>query len=565
MNIIQAMLDERFFKPLFKNLETWHAWTVFLSALFALPITGCKDRRLFLKCTQRKRTPQEPAREAYVLAGRRSGKSFISSVIAVYLACFKDWTPNLSPGERGWIFIVANDKSQAKIIKDYVSGILNSKPTFRKMITQERQWEIELENRISIGVKTCDFRTLRGYTVLAAICEEIAFWRDENSANPAQEIITALKPSLATIPESLLIGISTPYSQSGYLYEQWKKGFGKHLRGRLIWQAPTLLMNPTIPAQTVKDALNEDRSSALSEYSAEFRKDIESFLPLELIEAATVKNCFELPSIPNIRYFGFCDPSGGRRDSMTLGIAHKDKDTGKIILDCLQEARPPFEPDSIVRQFSTILKRYGVYQIESDRYAGEWVSSAFRSQGIMVSPSQMTASELYLNFLPLMSNHSIELLDSKRLASQLRGLERKTRTGGKDLVSHYHGGFDDLANASTGAIVKCWTETNLEPLPLPSFGYSYEALTLEEKLERDALEMLRDHKTKEEKKALWPRDERLGKYLDDEGNVIEDDEELRGPGSGHEFEDERTLLKELEREQHEDRKAFLRDRKKRKL
>ena len=166
---------------------------------------------------------------------------------------------------------------------------------------------------------------------------------------------------------------------------------------------------------------------------------------------------------------------------------------------------------------------------------------------------------------PLMSNHSIELLDSKRLASQLRGLERKTRTGGKDLVSHDPGGFDDLANASTGAIVKCWTETNLEPLPPASFGYSYKVLTPEEKLERDALEMLRDHKTKEEREVLWPGGERLGKYIDDERNVIEDDEELRGPGSGHEFEDERTLLKELEREQCEDRKAFLRDRKKRKL
>ncbi len=43
--------------------------------------------------------------------------------------------------------------------------------------------------------------------------------------------------------------------------------------------------------------------------------------------------------------------------------------------------------------------------------------------------------------------------------------------------------------------------------------------------------------------------ERLGKYIDDEHNMIKEDEEFRELESGHEFEDKRTLLKELEREQ----------------
>jgi len=33
------------------------------------------------------------------------------------------------------------------------------------------------------------------------------------------------------------------------------------------------------------------------------------------------------------------------------------------------------------------------------------------------------------------------------------GLERRARSGGKDLVTHYPGGHDDVANAAAGALV----------------------------------------------------------------------------------------------------------------
>ena len=110
-------------------------------------------------------------------------------------------------------------RNQAKIIKNYVSGILASSPLFRKAVKRELRDEIELQNNIIISIKTCDFRSIRGYTVVAAICEELAFWKDEQSANPAQEVLVALKPALATVAGSLLIGISTPYSRSGVLWE----------------------------------------------------------------------------------------------------------------------------------------------------------------------------------------------------------------------------------------------------------------------------------------------------------------------------------------------------------
>ena len=513
MNIIDIIDDERFFKPLFRDISTWKAWKVFLKSLFGIPITDKVEKRLFRQCTGLKNPRNAPAREAYVIAGRRSGKSFISSIIAVYLAAFRDWKQFLNPGEKGWIFIIANDRAQAKIIKSYISGILNSNAMFRNLIERELQWEIELKNGVGIAVKTCNFRTIRGYTVLAAICEEIAFWRDEYSANPAKEILTALRPSLATIPESLLIGISTPYSRFGYLWEQYANYYGKTEKGTpLVWKASTNIMNPTIKKNLIDDALRDDYASAKSEWLADWREDLELFLSMEMIDAAVIPNRIELPRIENAQYFGFIDPSGGRQDSFTLAICHK-LEKSKVILDCIREAKPPFQPQDIVSDFSEILKSYGVYLVESDRYAAEWVTASFREHGIMIENSELTSSEIYINFLPLIANNAIELLDNKRMIEQLRGLERKTKSGGKDQVTHpsFSGAHDDLAIAAAGAIVRAARNAgvvrdNLEEIWAPTF-----VETPEQKFNRYIYNWLMDIPQKE-----WKAEDDMDDFDDSE-------------------------------------------------
>ena len=452
MNIIDALRSREVFAPLFREPETWHAWEIYLRGLFGLGIPEAKDRALFRDCTGLAKPPASSSRESFVICGRRSGKSYISAVVAAYLASFVDWRPYLAPGERGWIFIIANDKAQAGIIKGYISGIFHRTRCLKALIEKETVETLELKSGVNIAVKTASFRSLRGYTILCAILEEIAFWRSEESANPDKEILAAVRPALATIPASLLLGISTPYSRAGVLFEMFKNYYGK-AGGPLIWRAPTRTMNPTIDKRLIERALKEDPQAAAAEWDAEWRQDIEAFISQELVEAITVPGRFELPRIEGARYFAFADPSGGRQDSFTLAIAHAASG-GKIVLDVLRERRPPFQPQGVVEEFVDLLKAYGVQEVAADKYAGEWVPEAFRKRGIVVRASELTASEIYLEFLPLISNGSVELLDIKRLAGQLSGLERRARAGGKDLITHYSGGHDDLANAAAGACVR---------------------------------------------------------------------------------------------------------------
>src|SRR5262245_63630346 len=94
ITILEAIADSHLFAPHFKDRQTWTAWFAFLAALFALPLTP-EQLAIYQRHTGRTLPPSQPLHEAWLLCGRRAGQSFILALIAVFLACFRDWRPYL--------------------------------------------------------------------------------------------------------------------------------------------------------------------------------------------------------------------------------------------------------------------------------------------------------------------------------------------------------------------------------------------------------------------------------------------------------------------------------------
>ena len=95
--------------------------------------------------------------------------------------------------------ILATDRRQARVIMRYVTALLEGVPMLARMVERMGIESIDLTNSITIEIHTASFRSVRGYTVVAAICDEIAYWRSEESANPDREILDALRPAMSTI------------------------------------------------------------------------------------------------------------------------------------------------------------------------------------------------------------------------------------------------------------------------------------------------------------------------------------------------------------------------------
>ena len=452
-SVLDAMADRQLFGRTFKSSllrgDTWASWKVFLRALFGLDLDG-DALATFQKHTGRDVAPGEQFREAFVIAGRRSGKSIIAALIGTYLAAFRDYSEFLAPGETAVLPIIAPDRRQCRIILGYIAGFFESSPMLRSKVEARLKEAIQLKNRVRIEVHTASFRSVRGYTAIGGILDEVAFLSAENSANPASELLAALGPAMSTIPNALLLGISSPYARRGVLWDAFREHFGKSDSAVLVWKGDTRSMNPNVSRLVIEAALLRDRAAASAEYLAEFRSDIESFIDAEVIEARTVPGRLELAYHSAHQYMAFADPSGGRSDSFTLAVAHVEND--RAVLDCLREAKAPFSPESVTAEFAVTLKSYHVSTVEGDKYAGEWPREAFQKNGISYRVAEHSKSEMYLELLPALMSAQVELLDNQRLATQLVSLERRTARAGRDSVDHPPNSHDDLANVAAGAL-----------------------------------------------------------------------------------------------------------------
>ena len=468
IDIIEALDDPALFAPWFPG-ATWNAWRAILKAAFALPMTA--EEIAFFRSVAERDPPSERVSELWVAAGRRSGKDSVASVIAAYTAALFEESGQLRPGERALVMCLATDRDQAKIVLNYTRSYFSDVELMKGMVQRETAYGFELSNRIDIAVSTNSFRAVRGRPVLLAILDECAFWRDDNSATPDEETYNALKPGTATMPGSMIIGISSPYRKAGLLFKKYRAHFGKPGKV-LVIKAPTELLNPTIDPQIIADAIVDDPAAARAEWMAEFRDDIAAFVTQEAVDACVSPGVLERARVHGQRYQAFCDPSGGANDSMTLGIGHSEiapDGTSVAILDAVREIRAPFSPDAAVLEFATLLKRYGISTVKGDRYAAEWVVSAFKKVGIEYRPADLSKSEIYRDFLPRLNSREVDLLDNKRMVTQLLGLERRTARGGRDSIDHAPGSKDDLVNAAAGCLVYL-TSARHQPYQGPLFG-----------------------------------------------------------------------------------------------
>jgi hypothetical protein len=425
------------------------AWLPFLRALDGkAPLPN--QQAMFEQCTGRTVPFTRPPRLAQACCGRRSGKTRIAALVAATAAAFWDHQSYLSRGERGRVMLLSQSKDQAVVAKGYVLDLLEShEVTLIDNVTAE---EIILSNGIDVVIRAASFRGLRGHTCPLVLCDETAFWRDtETSVNPAQEVIRAITPSMSTVPQPLLLSISSPFGKEGFFHTFYARHHGDDESPCLSWQAASVLMNPTLPQAVVDDAYAEDPQVAAAEYGAQFRSDVASYVDRDVVMACIETGRTQRGCMPGQRYHAFCDPSGGSKDSFTAAIAHSEGDD--VILDRLVEIRAPFDPGAAVGEIAATLREFSLATITGDKYAAQWVIREFKKHGVNYVHAMRDRSAIYISALPLLNAGKAQLLDSPRLVGQLCGLQRRTSSSGKQSVDHPRNGADDLANSTCGALV----------------------------------------------------------------------------------------------------------------
>ena len=239
----------------------------------------------------------------------------------------------------------------------YCFGLLKSVPMLAQLIEAETRESVSLRNRIVIEVHTASLPSTRGYTIIAALLDEIAYWpTDEASAEPDVEVINAIKPGMATIPGAMLLCASVTARSQGRSLERVREalrqgqrsgagvagGDPRHERdgaadlhrrphgGRPstcqlpnIWRSSDPISKPTCQREVVEACIGD-----YYELSPEAGRVATTHSSIRRAAAAAT--------------------------SFALAIGHREGNG--VVVDLVRERRPPFMPSQVIDEFIPLLK-----------------------------------------------------------------------------------------------------------------------------------------------------------------------------------------------------------------
>ena len=261
------------------------------------------------------------------------------ALVGAFLATFRDYRPFLSPGERATIPLIAADRRQARTLARYLRALLTEVPMLKRMVEGDRAEGFDLTNRITIEVHTASFRAVRGYTLAAALCDEVAFWPQEDSADPRRGDPRRAPPRPRLDPRQHAALRLQPARQA----RRAVAGLSALVHGQddapvLVWQADTRTMNPSISERVIAEAYERDPARAAAEYGAQFRNDVESFVSRELVEAC---GRARLPGTGAAVGVQLLRPSSTRQRRRQRQHDAGDRASARgtaLVLDCLRRA-----------------------------------------------------------------------------------------------------------------------------------------------------------------------------------------------------------------------------------
>jgi hypothetical protein len=283
---------------------------------------------------------------------------------------------------------------------------------------------------------------------VCAICDEISYWFDDvTNANPASEIIRALKPGMAGFPTAKLVAISSPFAKSGWLWEAFRT---RHERDdRFVWHLDTATMNPAIDPAFLAEEEKNDPEYYAREYLAEFWESAANFLPSDSVQACVVAQRFELPPQPGPRYTAALD-AAFRGDAFAFSITHRTGE--KILEDVIRSWRGsrshPVNLAEVLGEIVSFLRRYRITRIFGDQFCSEPIRQALVTQGIQFEQRTTLGSraQCFNSLRTLITSGQIELLDDAETVAELKRLQLVVTTGGNQRVEAATG-HDDRAVA----------------------------------------------------------------------------------------------------------------------
>lgn len=261
----------------------------------------------------------EDRRELILPIGRRSGKSFISSIIGAYetYRLLRKNNPQkyygVQEGAEITLSTVAPTKDQAKILYSAIGNHFQNCDFFTPYLSHNTQSFIKFQTphdidatgnagdggRASYQIRffASSSSGIRGHANIVVILDEAAHFNSKGGSS-AKAVYDAVTPSTATFnptdpndptqaisshSEGRVILISSPLVKSGLFYDQYSKSKSgsKAADNILMVQAPTWEVNPKIGVGYLENFHSNDPVVFATEFGSQFTDRVSSWIERE--------------------------------------------------------------------------------------------------------------------------------------------------------------------------------------------------------------------------------------------------------------------------------------------
>ncbi len=335
--------------------------------------------------------------------GRRAGKSstLIGRVAVFEMLSTKHVVP---PGDIGWFIVISADKTQAKNRIKTAHKALDDLDIVHRHTTEE----ITLGDR-AVGMKAiaATLEAVVSDTCIGCLCDEMARWRDKDSgANPAKDILTSLKPSMATMPNAIAWYISAPWSTLDEHHKMYEAGNDETQE---VFFGTTWDLNPTITEEDTRK-LERDKQSRDREYGAiPMSSDETKWFAAAFIEQARVPRFW--PSIGDR-----CSGADFAFKKNSSSLAVLDKNGGeRMTLLAAEERVPgdrPLVPSRTIKDLVAIAAGFGCGGVACDLHYIESVREVTDSLqlALLSFPNDNEGiSQAYIRARVLLADGTIDL------------------------------------------------------------------------------------------------------------------------------------------------------------
>jgi hypothetical protein len=370
----------------------------------------------------------------------------------------------LAKREAALVAVVAPDQRQSRHTLSFVKGYIEALASLLKYeatldvvtITRPDGRKVTIEARPA----TSGGKAVRGPSLAGVVLDEAAFFYGEGFEVSDVEIYRAARPRME--PGSQIVIASTPWAQSGLLWEHFKESYG-HPKRAVVARAPTLVMRSNEPqmVEIVAAERRADSENASREYDAEFlSSDAERFFPEPLIDRCVDDALSPQPDgsiariLPDGNVLDRVFPGQKVRPGADFGFDHDasalmafverpnpgDKPNmpaKPTVFDLCEmgEDRPDpgmhLVPGEVIAKYAEQVRRIGGRLVCADIHYRRSIEEELTKHELALVLASGVVAELYLVVRGLMAAGRVKIPRHARLLQQLRVVRSTHRPGGQ--------------------------------------------------------------------------------------------------------------------------------------